>query len=232
MGFKLNRSFLILCLLLSSALQGVGQSYYSLFRPKPPTGGGGTPVDRIDYVDASNEDHEEPTTGVRNGPSGDINSSDLELGNDGSIAQNVGMFFDSLNIPAGATIDSVFIQFEVDNTSINDPLSVVIRCQEGTTPAVFVQETNNILGRDKTETGVTWTLTGGTWSPVGNQGPDQRTPNFAAALQETVDNPSYVQGDPIVVFIMNNGGGEREAESWDGTGTGTGSPWIHVYWTE
>jgi len=215
----------------SLAVECGGQSYYTLFRTDPPAGGG-TPMNKIDYVDASNEDHEEPTDGIRASPSGDISSSDLELGNDGSIAQNVGMFFDSLNIPAGATIDSAFIQFEVDNTSINDPLSVIIRCQEGSTPAVFVQVDNNILNRDKTETGVTWTLTGGTWSPAGNQGPDQRTPNFAAALQETIDNPSYVQGDPIVVFIMNNGGGEREAESWDGTGTFTGAPYIHVYWTE
>lgn len=205
--------------------------YYAQFRYQPAATGG-TPMSKCDYVDASNEDHEEPTDGVANSPSGSINSSDLEIGNDGSIAQNFGMFFDSLNIPAGAIIDSVFIQFEVDNTSRSDPLSVVIRCQEGATPAVFVESDYDIFNRDKTETGVTWTLTGGTWSPVGNQGPDQRTVNFAAALQETIDNPSYSQGDPIVVFIMNNGGGEREAESWDGTGTGTGSPYICVYWTE
>lgn len=221
----MKKGFLILLFLLCASI--LGAQYYGQFRYKPAAGGG-TPMSKCDWVDASNEDHEEPITGIRNSPSGDISSSDLELGNDGSIAQNLGMYFDSLNIPAGATIDSVFIQFEVDNTSINDPLSVVIRCQEGAAPAVFVQETNNILNRDKTETGVTWTLTGGSWSPVGNHGPNQRTPNFAAALQETIDNPAYVQGHPIVVFIMNNGGGEREAESWDGDA----APYICVYWTE
>lgn len=221
--------FLVITILAAIPLWG---QYYGQFRYVPAAGGGGTPMSKCDYVDASNEDHEEPTTGVRKSPSGDVNSSDLEIGNDGSIAQNIGMYFDSLGIPAGATIDSCFIQFEVDNTSINDPLTVNIQGQVGSTPAVFVQATNNILSRPKTTASVAWTLTGGTWSPVGNQGPDQRTPNFASVLQEIVDHPSYTSTDPIVIFLMNNGGGEREAESWDGTGTGTGSPYICVYWTE
>lgn len=226
MGFK--RSFLIVLIVVGFASLGVGQSYYYLFRPKPPTGGGGTPVDRIDYVDATNEDYEEPTDGIRATPSGSLGSSDLEIGNDGNIAQNVGMYFDSLAIPAGATIDSCFIQFAVDNTSINDPLTVNIQGQVGAAPSVFDEVDNDILNRPKTTASVVWTLTGGTWSPTGNAGPDQRTPDFASVVQEIVNDPSYASTHPIVIFIMNNGGGEREAESFDGTY----APWIHVYWTE
>lgn len=214
-------------LLWACAVSTSAQSYYGSFRShKAATGG--TPKSARDYVDASNEDHEEKTDGTASGSVGDITSSDLELGNDGSVAQNFGVYFDSLNIAAGATIDSAFIQFTVDNTSISDPLVVDIYAQEGSTPAVFAEVTNNILNRDRTETKVTWTLTGGTWSPVGNAGPDQRTPNLASIIQEAVDNGSYSQGDPIVILFWNTDGGERECESFDGTA----APWIDVYWKE
>lgn len=217
--------FLILAILAALPLWG---QYYGQFRYVPAAGGGGTPMSKCDWVDESDEDDEEASDGTRSGSVGDIMSSDLELGNDGSVLQNIGMYFDSLNIPATATIDSVFIQFTVDNTSISDPCSVRIYCQEGSTPAKFSEVTNGILGRDWTEAFTTWTLTGGSWSPVGNSGADQRTPNFATALQETIDNPSYSQGDPIVV-IIEGVQGEREAESFDGSG---GPPYICVYWTE
>lgn len=228
MGFK--RSFLIVLIVVGFASLGVGQSYYYLFRPKPTTGGGGTPVSYCDRVNAEEHDQEE----VTNGTAQSMNSSDLEIGNDAGTPQNVGMWFSGFNIPAGATIDSAFVQFAVDNTSINDPLDVRIFGQEGSNPAVFVETDNDILNRDWTETFVGWTLTGGTWSPVHNQGPDQKTPNIASVIQEIVDNPSYAQGNNFVIIVSNynDAAGEREAESWDGDDGDNLGPQLCVYWTE
>lgn len=203
----------IVCLLVS-VLDCPGQSYYRAFRPPPPATGG-TPVDVCKQITLGVEDAEEdqPFPGsVSN------SSSDLELGNDNGQPQTVGIYFSGLNIPAGATINSAKVQFGVDNTSINDPLAVRIYCQEGAAPANFsAGGTGNLSSRDWTESFVTWTLTGGSWSPVGNAGPDQLSADFASVLQEVVDNPSYVSTHAIVVFFEETGdGGERECESADG----------------
>lgn len=222
-------SFLIVFMVVAFALQGEGQSYYSLFRPKPPTGGGGTPGSGCDRVNAEEHDQEE----ITDGQAQSMNSSDLEIGNDGSERQNFGMYFNNFSIPAGATIDSAFVQFAVDNESIDDPLDVRIFGQEGSTPGVFTEDDNDILNRDWTETYVGWTLTGESWEPEHNQGPNQRTPNLASVIQEIVDNPSYSQGDPFVIIVSNynDADGEREAESYDGDDGDLYGPEICIYWT-
>jgi len=222
----MKRSFSIFILLLSASM--LEAQYYAQFRFKPAAGGG-TPMSRCDEVDASNEDYEEGVDGGGTGSVGDIASSDLEIGNDGSTPQNVGMLFDGFTIPAGAQIDSAFVQFTVDNTSIVDPLVVEIYAEEGSNPAVFNTPDNNILSRDWTEAFVTWTLTGQSWTPVGNAGPNQRTPNLATIIQEAVDNPSYASGHNFVIIVHQTGSsGEREAESFDGDA----APEICIYWKE
>lgn len=218
-----SSSFLIV-FMVGFAWSLSGQSYYSMFWQKPATSSGGTPMSKCDWVDATEEDGEEES----DGSSMSNNSSDLELGNEGSTLQNFGMYFDSLNIPAGATIDSVYVQFTSDNDSTDDPCGVNIYCQEGSTPSTFDESDDDILDRDWTEAFVSWDCGDPEgWDPPGTAGADQRTPNFKTALQETIDHASYTQGDPIVV-IVEGVQGEREAESFDGTA----APWICVWWTE
>lgn len=179
-----------------------------MFRPAVTAS---SPVDVCKQITLGVEDAEE---NMPFGSGFNNSSTDLELGNNAGQQQAVGIYFSGLNIPAGATINSATVQFGVDNTAIIDPLVVHIYCQEGATPVDFTSQ--SIGARDATESFTVWTLTGGTWSPVGNAGPDQLSADFATTLQETVDHPSYTTGDPIVVFFLATDSGEREAESANG----------------
>src|SRR4030095_11313804 len=67
-------------------------------------------VNITSQVSASADDAEEPLTGGLT----DLNSSDLELGADGTTSQRVGMRFNNLTIPQGAFITNAYVEFEVD----------------------------------------------------------------------------------------------------------------------
>lgn len=200
-------AILILMVLAGSPLWG---QYYGQFKYKPA--GGGTPVEVCAFVTDANSDAEEGLPGP-----GSVNagSSDLEISYDNSQLQAFAVRFTGMNIPAGATITEANIQFTVDNTSINDPCSVDIYGVEGTNKGDFSAESNGeITNLDWTEASLTWTLTGGSWSPAGNKGPDQLTPNFSSVVQEIVDHPSY-QSTWAIVIVFDGVEGERECESTD-----------------
>jgi hypothetical protein len=78
-------------------------------------------------VGASSDHAEEPTSRERS-----PTSSDLELVNDGSVTQTVGLRFAGHAIPAGATITNAYIQFAADESQ-SEPTALTSRAQAGTT---------------------------------------------------------------------------------------------------
>ena len=62
-------------------------------------------------VDASSDDAEENTVGGIN-----LTSTDVELTEDGGT-QTVGLRFNNVDIPNGATITNAYVQFQVDETN-------------------------------------------------------------------------------------------------------------------
>ena len=202
--------FLAIAILAASNLWG---QYYGQFRYVPAAASDPTTV--CAFVASDVNDAEE----LVSDNSCSNSSSDLELGFDSGDRQWIGVRFTGMNIPAGATITEAKIQWEVDNTSKVDPCSVDFYAQVGTNPADFTSEADNcITGRSRTSTKVTWTLTGGTWTPVGNQGPDQLSVNFASVIQEVVNHPSY-QSTWAICVLVEGIQGEREAESYEGSTT-------------
>src|SRR5207247_2119708 len=55
-------------------------------------------------------------------------------------------------------------------------------------------------------------------------GPNQRTPDLGAVIQEIVSRPGWVSGNALVIIVTGNG--HRTAYSWDGSHTG--APLLHV----
>ena len=55
-------------------------------------------------------------------------------------------------------------------------------------------------------------------------GPEQRTPDLAAVLQEIVDHPGWAAGNALAILIT--GSGERVAESYNGLPAA--APLLHV----
>jgi len=181
-------------------------------------------------VAASSDDAEEHIDANDNylGYMESLTSSDLELGMEsGTNAQIVGVRFTGLEIPQGATIDSAYIQFTCDDDN-DEPISVVIAAEDADNSETFSQTDFNISLRDQTDAQVLWSNIPA-WLIIDERGPDQRTPDLAALVQEVVDRPGYALGNPISFFLTAYTG-EREAESWDdhGESNTTGHPELFV----
>ncbi len=150
-------------------------------------------------------------------------SSDLELVYDGSN-QTVGMRFNGITIPRGASIIEATVQFQVDEVSLKETY-LTIQGEDSDNPVTF-SSANNITSRPRTTASLSWSPR--LWPTVGEAGADQRTPNIAAIIQEILDRPSWHSGNSLVLII--SGTGERTAESYDGDVNG--APLLHVKYSE
>jgi len=151
-----------------------------------------------------------------------VNSSDLELVDDGSaVGQTIGIRFTGIDIPQGAIITNAYIQFQVDEVS-TVATSLVIRAEDADNAAAFAKVTNNVSSRTSTDATVAWSPVA--WSTIGAAGLDQRTPDLSAIVQEIVDRGGW---SPLndVVFVIT-GTGERTAEAFEGSATG--APLLHI----
>ena len=169
-------------------------------------------------VAASSDDAEESSSGSVN-----LTSSDLELIQESS-AQTVGMRFNSVAIPVGATIALATIQFKVDETT-STATSLTIQGEATNNAPTFTSSSGNISSRARTSASVAWSPA--PWPTTGATGPDQQTPNFAAIVQEVVDQPGWASGNSLVVIIT--GTGKRVAESFNGDSAGAAL--LHVEFT-
>ena len=165
-----------------------------------------------------NDDMEEYLEGgVQTPGTLDASSSDLELGvetfDGNSTPQLVGVRFQNVALEADAEILGAYIQFTVDETSPNEPASFTIRAQMDPNPTGFENVMNNISGRPTFATTVTWEPA--VWQAVGVAGPDQRTADLSALLQEVLAQDGWAAGNSIVFTI--EGEGMRTAESYNGS---------------
>ncbi|MEJ2265808.1 MAG: SdiA-regulated domain-containing protein, partial [Anaerolineales bacterium] len=177
---------------------------------------GGSAISLEFRVTADDDDAEESATG-----SMDLGSTDLELVYDRSDKQTVGMRFNGVEVPPGATITNAYIQFQVDETNTVDTF-LSIQGEASDHALIFSSSNFDITSRPKTSAAVAWSPN--PWLTVGEAGPDQQTPNIAAVVQEITDRPGWVSGNSLVILIT--GTGERTAESHDGMSSA--APLLHV----
>ncbi|MEP4535535.1 MAG: choice-of-anchor I family protein [Cyclobacteriaceae bacterium] len=146
----------------------------------------------------------------------DFSSSDLEFGSenaDGTVEQRVGARFKGLNLPADATINSAYIQFEVDETGKNaDPCVQTIYVEDAVNAAAFTATSGDLTSRTESSTTVEWTVTEGTWTEVGQAGEDQRTADISTLIQTIISKEGWMPGNAIAFFF--EGTGRRVAKSY------------------
>lgn len=151
----------------------------------------------------------------QNGNNGSMytTSSDIELVADGSRGnQTIGLRFQNLNIPSGATITQASIQFTVDETNTGST-NLTIKGEDVDNATAFTTSTNNVSNRTKTSATVNWSPSG--WNATGQAGQDQATPNLKTIVQEIVDRSGWNAGNNMVFIIT--GSGERTAEAYEGS---------------
>ena len=128
------------------------------------------PVTMEVQVAASSDDAEERPTGNVT-----LASSDLELIQDKTNQQIVGVRFTGVDIPPGATIQNAYLQFQVDEMG-STPTSLAIRGEAADNAATFTATSENITSRATTNAAVPWSPA--PWITKGEAGPDQRTANL------------------------------------------------------
>jgi hypothetical protein len=163
-------------------------------------------------VIASADDAEE---GPRGGVS--ITSRDLELVDD----QEVGMRFTGVDIPAGATILEAWLQFQADETGAG-AISLTLQGEAVDDAATFTTRNANVSSRPRTAAASVWSPPA--WPAKYVQGPDQRTSDIAAVIQEIVDRPGWSSGNALAILVT--GTGTRTAESFDRNPSA--APLLHV----
>ena len=159
-------------------------------------------------VSASDDDAEE---NLLNG-SVSLTSSDLELAEDGSKVQLVGMRFTGLDIPSGALIQNAWIQFTNDEIRTGAS-ALTIKGEAADNAVPFSNSAGNISSRPKTTSEVGWSIPD--WITVGEAGTDQQTPDISTVIQEIVSRPGWTTSSALVLTIQ--GSGRRAAESFNGS---------------
>jgi len=143
-----------------------------------------------------------------------LNNSDLELVLDRRM-QTVGVRFNGVTIPQGATIVNAYVQFQVDETT-TEATALTIQGEAHDNAPTFVNISRNISGRTRTNAAALWAPV--PWETVGAAGPDQQTPDIASVIQEIVSRPGWTSGNSLVIIIT--GTGKRVAESYNGDQAG------------
>ncbi len=155
--------------------------------------------------------------------------SDLELAYDSYVSSNygpsgnqhIGLRFQNVGIPAGATVTNAYIQFTADETD-EDDVNLTIQGDVSGSAAAFSYAINNVSGRTKTVASVNWQPE--VWSSIGQAGEAERTPDISFIVQEIIDLQDWAGGHNMVIII--SGTGTRTAESVDGSPAD--APILHI----
>lgn len=170
-------------------------------------------------VSQSSDDAEER---ISNG-SVRFTSPDLELTSDGSNNQVVGIRFQNVLIPKGATIISAYIEFETDATD-SGLTNLTFYGEDGDNALTFSTSSHNISNRIKTTTSVNWDNIPA-WNMIDEK---HKTPDMSSIIQEIVTRPGWLSGNAIAIIVI--GSGERTAKSYNGEPLA--APLLHVEYRE
>ncbi len=157
-------------------------------------------------ISNDHDDAEEKETGLVV-----IRSIDLDLVRSGSN-QTVGLRFEGLNVPNGATIVNASIQFTTSDGR-SEATSLTLKGEDTDNAATFTNQIrNNISSRRKTTASVSWSPA--PWVRIGDATVDQKTPDLSSIIQEIVDRPGWSSNNALAILIT--GTGKRNAYSFKG----------------
>ena len=150
-----------------------------------------------------------------------LTGGDLELVNDGTTVQTVGIRFTNIDIPQGAIITSAYLQFQADEVG-SSATSLLIRAEDADDAAAFANVANNVSSRTKTDAAASWSPAA--WTTVGEAGLAQRTPDLSAIVQEIVSRGGWSALNDMAFIIT--GTGTRTAEAFEGGAAR--APLLHI----
>lgn len=156
-------------------------------------------------IDADEGDVEEAADGRMT-----LGSSDLELGEFDTFGtpdlglQKIGLRFNGVTIPVGATIASASVQFTCDATGAN-PTEMTIYGEDIGNPVAYddVDPANNVSSRTLTNANTVWNIP--EWVSVGDKLPAQKTVDISSIIQEIIDRGDWVSGNSLNIIMIPTG---------------------------
>jgi PKD repeat protein len=141
-----------------------------------------------------------------------FDSSDLEF-NDDAGNQQVGLRFQGVNIPQGATITSAYVSIQCDEQDTRTLNHIKYAAEDIDNSPAFTTAAWNLSSRTKTSNIVTWTN-----PPSWYVGTIYNFPDMSAVVQEVVDRPGWASGNSMtfIFYKTDSDADERCAESYEG----------------
>ncbi|HTF82725.1 MAG TPA: hypothetical protein VL947_13410, partial [Cytophagales bacterium] len=164
-------------------------------------------------INMATDDLEEYVTG--NVGTFDAGSSDLEMTTEGKGQQIIGLRFNNINIPKGASLNSAKIQFKADESN-TEPTTLVIRAVDVSNTGTF-SETDKISTRILTADSVVWDNIA-PWTAE-DRTQAQLTPDLKTLVSTVINRAGWAANDALAFVI--NGSGKRVADAFDEGGTST-----------
>lgn len=169
-------------------MKGLRLSLKALPRYKLRTG---LPVDQID------DDAEESVDGTV-----DLDSSSLELVQNGKDRQLVAWRFRGVRLARGAEIPSTHLQLTARSPG-DDPAELVIRAEASGNSNQFSEKSRDISNRPLTKTEIRWSPDA--WKKEAESGPAQRSPDLAPLIREVINREDWQPGNSLTFVVSGQG---------------------------
>lgn len=129
------------------------------------------------------------------------------------IQQQIGLRFNNVQVPQGATIDSAHLEFTVDGAT-TEPGNLTIEIEDNTSPVTYSNTAGETVSGRQYAGSVPWTTD--VWDTVGEtkQSPD------ISSLVSTVTNKQAWCGGGSLAFRVTGTTARQIAEAWDKGGSG------------
>jgi hypothetical protein len=183
---------------------------------------GGTPTDFAVRINNDNDDVEEEGTGGAMYYS----SSDLEIVDDPGTSdrdnQTIGLRFNSITIPQGATINSATIEFTADGDR-SDPCDLTIAGSDED-DAGAIPATDYYLS-----SGIAETSASVSWSPGGwSDGNTYTTSDITSIVQEIVNRSGWTSGNSMLFTIQGSGADDEVRRAVSHDGNSSEAPYLEI----
>ena len=149
-------------------------------------------------------------------------NGELELGVKVSDPQTIGLRFPNVAIPKGATIESAYVQFRAVSVS-SGSANLMIKAQASDNAPTFTTGPFHISNRPTGSQSVAWNPP--TWDLANEVGPDQRTADLKALIQEVTGRSGWNSGNALALIFT--GSGTRVADAIEGGF----APQLHVVYS-
>jgi len=133
------------------------------------------------------------------------------------VDQAVGMRFQNIRIPRGATITNAYIEFKADAND-NEATNLTFYAEAVDDAPTFTTGFANISSRAKTSASVAWNV------PAWSANVKYQSPNLKAIIQEVISRDGWSSGNDLAVIVT--GTGRRRAKSFEGEAAN--SPRLYV----